>query len=68
MELPDAQKKTWWLCSRLFTSMLVFVMVCICQQAGLHVASENVFTVDWLWHGWVVRTYRTASEAVPART
>ena len=27
----------------------------LCQQAGLHVASEHVFTVDWLWHGWVVR-------------
>ena len=27
MKLPDAQKKTWWLCSSLFTSMLVFVMV-----------------------------------------
>jgi hypothetical protein len=51
MELPDAQKKTWWLCSRLFTSMLVFVMVCICQQAGLRVASGKVFKVDWLWHG-----------------
>jgi ubiquinone/menaquinone biosynthesis C-methylase UbiE len=37
----------------------------LCQQAGLHVASENVFTVDWLWHGWVVRAYRTSSEAAP---
>jgi SAM-dependent methyltransferase len=40
----------------------------LCQQAGLHVASEHVFTVDWLWHGWVVRAYRTASETGPART
>ena len=38
----------------------------LCQQARLHVASEKEFTVDWLWHGWVVRAYRTASEAVPA--
>ncbi len=37
----------------------------LCQQAGLHVASENVFTVDWLWHGWVLRAYRTSSEAAP---
>ncbi len=37
----------------------------LCQQAGLHVASENVFKVDWLWHGWVVRAYSTASEAAP---
>jgi hypothetical protein len=68
MELPDAQKKIWWLCSSLFTSMLVFVMVCISQQAGVRVASGKVFKVDWLWHGWVVRAYRTASEAVPVRT
>lgn len=40
----------------------------LCQQAGLHVANEKVFKVDWLWHGWVVRTYRTASEAGSART
>ncbi len=40
----------------------------LCQEAGLHVASENVFTVDWLWHGWVMRAYRTASEAGLART
>jgi ubiquinone/menaquinone biosynthesis C-methylase UbiE len=40
----------------------------LCQEAGLHIASKNVFTVDWLWHGWVVRAYRTASEAGLART
>jgi hypothetical protein len=40
----------------------------LCQQAELHVANGKVFKVDWLWHGWVVRVYRTASEAGPART
>ena len=35
----------------------------LCEQAGLHVASEKVFVIDWFWHGWVVRAYRTASEA-----
>ena len=40
----------------------------LCQQAGLHVASGKEFTVDWLWQGWVVRAYNTASEAGPART
>jgi ubiquinone/menaquinone biosynthesis C-methylase UbiE len=40
----------------------------LCQKAGLHVASEKMFKVDWLWHGWVVRAYRTAYEAGPART
>ncbi len=29
----------------------------LCQQAGLHVACGRSFTVDWLWHGWVLRTY-----------
>jgi ubiquinone/menaquinone biosynthesis C-methylase UbiE len=27
----------------------------LCKEAGLHVVSSNMFTVDWLWHGWVVR-------------
>jgi ubiquinone/menaquinone biosynthesis C-methylase UbiE len=27
----------------------------LCTQAGLRVASGKVFTVDWLWHGWVMR-------------
>jgi hypothetical protein len=40
----------------------------LCQQAGLHVANEKVFAVDWLWHGWVVCAYRTASEAGSAPT
>lgn len=39
----------------------------LCQQAGLHVACGRSFTVDWLWHGWVLGTYRPSSEAGPAR-
>ena len=35
----------------------------LCEQAGLHVAREKWFIIDWFWHGWVVRAYRTASEA-----
>ena len=38
----------------------------LCQQAGLRVANGKVFAVGWFWHGWVVRAYRTASEAGPA--
>ena len=26
----------------------------LCQQAGLHIACGRSFTVDWLWHGWVL--------------
>jgi len=33
----------------------------LCQQAGLHVAWGRSFTVDWLWHGWVLRAYGIAS-------
>jgi ubiquinone/menaquinone biosynthesis C-methylase UbiE len=33
----------------------------LCQQAGLHVACGRSFTVDWLWHGWVVRAYGISS-------
>ncbi len=27
----------------------------LCAQAGLRVAHTQTFTVDWLWHGWVLR-------------
>jgi ubiquinone/menaquinone biosynthesis C-methylase UbiE len=40
----------------------------LCKQAGLHVAREKRFIIDWLWHGWAVRAYRTASEAGLTRT
>ncbi len=35
----------------------------LCEQAGLHIASQKGFIIDWLWHGWVVLTYKTAYEA-----
>jgi len=28
----------------------------LCEQAGLRVLCSQGFTVDWLWHGWVLRT------------
>ena len=31
-----------------------------CSQAGLDVTCGKVFSVDWLWHGWTLRAYRTA--------
>jgi len=31
----------------------------ICERAGLHVAREKGFTIDWLWHGWVLSVYKT---------
>jgi ubiquinone/menaquinone biosynthesis C-methylase UbiE len=33
----------------------------LCQQAGLHVACGRSFTVDWLWHNWVLCAYRISS-------
>jgi ubiquinone/menaquinone biosynthesis C-methylase UbiE len=27
----------------------------LCQQAGLQVTSSNVFIINWLWRGWVLR-------------
>jgi ubiquinone/menaquinone biosynthesis C-methylase UbiE len=35
----------------------------LCQQAGLHVACGRSFTVDWLWHGWVLSAYGKSSVA-----
>lgn len=34
----------------------------LCRRAGLYVAYGRAFTVDRLWHGWVVRTYAVSSE------
>jgi ubiquinone/menaquinone biosynthesis C-methylase UbiE len=31
----------------------------LCMQAGLHVAREKGFIIDWLWHGWVLSVYKT---------
>ena len=31
----------------------------LCEQAGLHVAREKGFSIDWLWHGWVLSVYST---------
>ncbi len=35
----------------------------LCEQAGLHVARGNGYTVDWFWRGWVLRAYKATSEA-----
>jgi ubiquinone/menaquinone biosynthesis C-methylase UbiE len=34
----------------------------LCEQAGLHIVRAKGFIIDWLWHGWVLRAYRTAYE------
>ena len=33
----------------------------LCQEAGLIVAFGRSFTVDWLWHGWVLCAYGISS-------
>jgi ubiquinone/menaquinone biosynthesis C-methylase UbiE len=30
----------------------------LCMQAGLRIDREKVFTIDWLWHGWVLSLYK----------
>lgn len=39
----------------------------LCEQAGLHVASEKGFIIDWLWHGWVLSVYRTTQIAISSQ-
>ena len=36
----------------------------LCERAGLEVASGEVFTVDWFWHGWVLRAYKASTPSV----
>jgi len=39
-----------------------------CEQAGLHVAREKVFIIDWLWHGWVLSAYRTTPITISSQS
>jgi len=40
----------------------------LCEQSGLHVASEKGFIIDWLWHGWVLSVYRTTQITNPSQS
>ncbi len=33
----------------------------LCLQAGLDVVCGNVFSVDWLWHGWALCAYHAST-------
>ena len=39
----------------------------LCEKAGLHVVSEKGFTIDWLWHGWVLSAYRTTQITITSQ-
>jgi ubiquinone/menaquinone biosynthesis C-methylase UbiE len=40
----------------------------LCEQAGLHVASEKEFIIDWLWHGWVLSAFRTTPITISSQS
>ncbi len=40
----------------------------LCEQAGLHVAIEKWFIIDWLWHGWVLSVYRTIQITISSQS
>ena len=40
----------------------------LCEQAGLHVAREKGFIIDWLWHGWVLSVYRTTQITISSQS
>ncbi len=40
----------------------------LCEQAGLHVAREKGFIIDWLWHGWVLSAYRTTPITISSQS
>jgi SAM-dependent methyltransferase len=31
----------------------------LCHQAGYQIEASQAFTIDWLWHNWVLRAYHT---------
>jgi len=40
----------------------------LCEQAGLHIAKEKGFIIDWLWHGWVLSVYRTTQITITSQS
>ena len=40
----------------------------LCEQDRLHVAREKGFTIDWLWHGWVLSVYRTTPITISSQS
>ena len=40
----------------------------LCEQAGLHVAGEKGFIIDWLWHGWVLSVYSTTQITISSQS
>jgi ubiquinone/menaquinone biosynthesis C-methylase UbiE len=40
----------------------------LCEQAGLHVAREKGFSIDWLWHGWVLSVYSTTPITISSQS
>jgi ubiquinone/menaquinone biosynthesis C-methylase UbiE len=40
----------------------------LCEQAGLYVAREKWFNIDWLWHGWVLSVYRTTQITISSQS
>jgi ubiquinone/menaquinone biosynthesis C-methylase UbiE len=40
----------------------------LCEQAGLHVAREKGFSIDWLWHAWVLSVYSTTQITISSQS
>jgi len=40
----------------------------LCEQAGLHVAREKAFIIDWLWHAWILSAYRTTPITISSQS
>jgi hypothetical protein len=40
----------------------------LCKHAGLYVAREKEFIIDWLWHGWVLSVYGTTQITISSQT
>jgi len=40
----------------------------LCEQAGLHIAAEKEFIIDWLWHGWVLSVHKASKITISSQS
>lgn len=40
----------------------------LCEQAGLHIAAEKEFIIDWFWHGWVLSVHKASKITISSQS
>src|SRR5436305_1717381 len=64
----DVACGTGLLLRQLFALVPGIEALSFCEQAGLHVVGEKGFSIDWLWHGWVLSAYKTTPITISSQS